>query len=184
MLAVSACGQAGAWSPGQAPHYTVTTSLMQKPGERAVACFAMPLPEPPIGCGGPPVVGLDLHTLPGFQRYRNGVESVGMMRLIGIWEAGELRLTARPQPESATDLTPTPRCDQTPADASPDTTPEGRKLMSDESLLNARGIQVLEFYVCKQALFVVVSVADKPTVDFMNVRYAPVQIAGWMRPVG
>jgi hypothetical protein len=105
------------------------------------------------------------------------------MRLVGSWDAGELTLTAPPQPASDKDSTPMPRCDQTPADGAPDTTPEGRKLMSDENLLNAKGIQLLEFYECKQALFVVVSVADKPTVDFMNGRYAPVHVAGWLRPV-
>lgn len=144
----------------------------------------MPLPDPPIGCGGPEVVGIDLQTLPGFQRYRNGVESVGTMHLIGTWEAGVLTLIQPPEGASAKDSTPTPRCAQTPADPGPDSTSEGRKLMSDEDLLKARGIQVLEFFVCQQALFIVVSVADTATVEFMNDRYAPVRVAGWLQRAG
>ena len=184
MMSCSACGYAGIAGVRQSPLYTVTTSLMQKPGQNAVACFAMPLPYPPIGCGGPEVVGVDLQTLPGFQRYRNGVVSVGTVRLVGSWRAGTLALTQPPESASPKDITPVPQCAQTSADPAPDGTPEGRKLMSDPDVLKTRGIQVLEFYVCQQALFVVVSVADNATVKFMSETYAPVKVAGWLRLAG
>jgi hypothetical protein len=77
-----------------------------------------------------------------------------------------------------------PRCAQTTADPAPDSTLEGRKLMSEEDVVKAHGVLLLEFYVCQQALLVVVAVADKATVDFMNSRYAPVKVAGWLQPVG
>ena len=58
-----ACGSAVA-HPSE--FYTVTSIVMQKPGEAPHACFTVPLPEPPIGCGGPALEGADISTMPGF----------------------------------------------------------------------------------------------------------------------
>lgn len=185
MLACAGCNSAGSNQAvqRQQPLYTVTTDLMQKPGELAVACAFAPLPLPPIGCGGPKVADIDLQSISGSERYRNGVVSVGTMRLVGTWDAGMLRLTTPPQPSSQRDRTPIPECTQNPNEPSPTTTPQGERLIGDETILIARGIQVIGFYVCQQALFVVVAVADAPTVDFMTARYAPIRLAGWLRPV-
>ncbi len=181
-FAVAACGQPLVKASSTA-RYTVTASLMQKPGEDLRACTFIPLPLPPIGCGGVSISGLDILTLPDETRYRNGVVSAGTYRLVGTWGSGQLVLTAQPSPARANDLTPMPSCSQDPYERSPTDTPQGQRLMADSQVLKDRGIEPLQFYMCRQVLFVVVAVADQPTVDFMTSRYAPASIAGWLHPV-
>ncbi len=184
-LALMACGTgrvASAVEPA-GPKYTVTSNLMQKPGQEAVVCSFTPLPEPPIGCGGPSVANLDLATMSDAHRYSDGVVEVGTYRLVGTWEGGSLHLTETPVAANPSAHTPTPGCAQTTADPSPDATPEGRKLMDEEELIQQHGIVLLEF-MCQGALFVVVAVADADTIDFMTNRYAPVKVAGWLQLLG
>ena len=182
-LALMACGPgrvAGAGHPS-GPNYTVTSNLMQKPGQDPVVCSFTPLPYPPIGCGGPSVANLDLATMADARRYSNGVVEVGTYRLVGTWKGGALHLTETPVSVSPSAHTPTPDCAQTTTDPSPDVTPEGRKLMDEEKLIEQHGIVLLESMMCQGALFVVVAVADADTIDFMTNRYAPVKVAGWLQ---
>jgi len=83
---------------GSTMRYTVTASLMQKPGEGPRACTFIPLPLPPIGCGGVSVSGLNIGALPDATRYGNGVVSAGTYRLVGTWSSGRLVLTTPPSP--------------------------------------------------------------------------------------
>ena len=55
--------------------------------------------------------------------------------------------------------------------------------MDEEQTIQQRGIIVLGFGVCQGVLFVAVAVADKDTVDFLEGRYAPVKVGGWLQPV-
>ena len=182
VLLTAACGQARAGNTQTL--YTVTTGLMQKPGDVPRACSFVPLPLPPIGCGGVPISGLDLHSLPDAQTYRNGVVSAGTHRLVGTWEAGALHLTQPPVPASPTSVTPLPSCGQTAGDTEgPDALPQGRKLMDEEQMILQHGIVMLGFGVCQGVLFVEVAVADKDTVDYLTSRYAPVKVGGWLQPL-
>src|SRR5262249_26303462 len=53
--------------------YTVTTVMMIAPGKQTlIACHLMPLPMPPIGCGGGEVRGGDAPPPPGAHRSPNG----------------------------------------------------------------------------------------------------------------
>lgn len=182
LIGVSACGQAYVnWSGGT--RYTVTTSLMQKPGEAPRACSFIPLPLPPIGCGGASVADLDLMSLPDARRYSNGVVSVGVYQLVGVWQDGELHLTEAPSTAAGSETTPQPSCAQNPVEPSPTDEPQGQKLMHDDALLKSRGIVVISFGMCRGFLFIVVAVADPATVDFMTSRYAPAKVAGWLQPL-
>lgn len=177
-LGLAACGL---MPTADTQRYTVTTSLMQKPGELPRACSGMALPLPPIGCGGADIVGVDLQTLPDARRYSNGVISAGTYRLVGTWEHGALHLVEPPAAAVQTAATPLPNCAQSGYEGSPTDVLQGQRLMADEDMLNARGIVVLQFYMCQADLFVVVAVADATIVDFMQSRYAPVKVAGWLQ---
>ncbi len=158
---------------------------MQKPGELARACSFIPLPLPPIGCGGAPITGVDIRSLPDAQVYRNGVVGAGMYRLVGTWQSGSLHLTKAPLRAPINAGTPLPNCAQNNADAEgPDALPQGRKLMDEEETIAQHGIVLLGFGMCQGILFVEVAVADKDTVDFLTSRYAPVKVGGWLQPVG
>lgn len=166
--------------------YTVTTVVMQKPGEPPHACAATPLPEPPIGCGGPDIRGLDLNTMHGVTRYRNGVLATPVLHLVGTWDGQALTLTRPPDTAPMADATPMPmeQCASSPAQVgSPGTPPSVQRVISDDSLLKAHHIQVLEFGPCGDRLFMVITVADSDSVAFLKERYGLVRIAGWLIPV-
>ncbi len=182
-LTLAACGQPFV-NAGSATRYTVTASLMQRPAEPAIVCWGMPLPDPPIGCGGPPVADLDLSTMPDAHRYRNGVVGVGTYRVVGTWRDGSLHLTEAPKPAPDNARTPLAECSQEVGERSPTDVPQGQKLIADENQLRSEGILVLELYMCHDRLFAGVAVADKHTVDLLNARYGPMQVAGWLQPVG
>jgi hypothetical protein len=176
-----ACGSAAAHPSGL---YAVTSIVMQKPGEAPRACFAVPLPEPPIGCGGPALDHTDISTMPGFTNYRNGVRASGMVRLVGTWDSQKLTLTRAPEAAAITDQTQAPNCAQDGSEPQgPGLPPMMQKVADDSSTLEAHGIQVLEMYMCKNSLFMVVPVADQPSVDFLTSRYGNVKVDGWLLPV-
>ena len=184
LVAVSCGASGGAVSGGQL--YTVTTMVMQKPGEAPHACAAAPLPYPPIGCGGPDVRGLDLATLPGVVLYVNGVRVSRTLRLVGTWDAGTLVLTRRPTAVDPARSTQIHVCQQPNGfTANGDTPPMMQRLMADTELLRSRGIMLLEFGPCDESTyFTVVPVADADTVQFLADRYGPtLRIYGWMEPV-
>jgi len=182
VFGLAACGQPIV-NAGAATRYTVTAFMMQRPAAPAIVCWGMPLPDPPIGCGGPPVADLDLSTMPDAHRYRNGVVAVGTYRLVGTWSAGSLHLTEAPTPAPASDRTRLAECSQDVNERSPTDVPQGEKLIADEDLLRSQGILVLELYMCHDRLFAGVAVADQETVDFLNARYGPIKVAGWLQPV-
>jgi len=165
------------------PLYAVTSIVMQKPGEPPHACAFMPLPYPPIGCGGPNLRGLDLITMHGATRYQNGVLATQMLHLVGTWDGHELTLTRPPHTAAMADATPMPigQCPSQPAQVAPP--PLMQKVISDEALLKAQGIQLLEFGPCGDSLFLVITVADRDSVHFLVNRYGPVQVAGWLKPL-
>ena len=94
-----------------------------------------------------------------------------------------LHLTEPPTPVAANSRTPLAACSQNPGDESPTDTAQGQKLIADTEVLKARGIVLLEFYMCRGSLFIGVAVADKGTVDFLSTRYAPAKVTGWLQPV-
>jgi len=183
LATLTACGQVA--TVGTAPPlYSVTATVMQKPGEAPHACFGTPLPYPPIGCGGPDLRGVDMLTVRGVTRYSNGVLATGALRLVGTWDGHALTLTRPPESAAATDVTRMPQCAQEPGTSSSDPIPQVMKeVMADEGLLRSHGIQLLEFYPCKNTVFLGLAVADSQSVDFLTSRYGHVEVAGWLQPV-
>ena len=183
-MAGAACSGSASQSrvaPGSSALYTVTSIVMQKPGEPPRACAFMPLPYPPIGCGGPDLHGVDLVTMHGVTRYQNGVLATSMLHLVGTWDGRALTLTRPPDTAAMADATAMPQwqCPSQPTQvASP---PLMQRVMSDEALLKARGIQLLEFGPCGDSLFMVITVADRDSVGFLTNRYGAVQVAGWLK---
>jgi hypothetical protein len=185
MTMLGACGQTAQLKNPPAL-YTVTAMVMQKPGDPPRACSFLPLPEPPIGCGGPAVRGVDLLTMPGITRYRNGVMDAGILRLVGTWDGQALSLTRSPETATVHDATPVPLlpCPTTTAQPEPGVVPpQVKQVRDDEALLKSHGIQVLEFGACGDSLVMTVVVADSATVDFLIKRYPGIQVAGWLKRV-
>jgi hypothetical protein len=86
-----------------------------------MACFAIPLSYPPIGCGGIEIHGLEMERLSGITRYNNGiVETKGLFRLVGTWDGKALMLTRQPVAASFEEATAVPRCAQPHGAAEPD----------------------------------------------------------------
>lgn len=183
MLCLAGCAHYFPAGPSAGQLYTVTTDVMQKPGHPPRACFATPLPYPPIGCGGVALNGLDMLTMPGLRRYRNGVTSTAIVRLTGTWDGGALTLTRPPEAAPPKDATQLPSCADPGRSSADPLPPEMQMVMDDEALLRANGIQVLEFGPCGDSIFIVVAVADSKTVDFLTKRYRAVEVAGWLEPV-
>jgi hypothetical protein len=168
------------------PLYTVTTTVMQNPPEVPRACSAVPLPYPPIGCGGVPLRDIDLPSLPGVTRYRNGVLATGMLRLVGTWDGEAVKLTRQPESAAMKDATPLPTCADVPGRPSTGPLPPVmQRIIADDKVLRTRGIQLLEFGPCQDFVFVVVAVPDSTTVGFLTDRYGSgkVVVAGWLQPV-
>ena len=180
LLAAGACGAPS----GPTNLYTVTSDVMQKPGELPHACAAIPLPYPPIGCGGVDIGGLDLSAVRGVTVYRNGVRATGTIRLVGSWDGRHLNLSEPPEPRVVRDATPIPLCAQRPGTSSADPMPPVMaRVKDDDALLRSNGVMVLEFGPCNGAVFFGVAVADRKTVDFLTRRYGHVEIGGWLQPV-
>jgi hypothetical protein len=185
IASLGACGQV-AHAPTPPTLYTVTTIVMQTPGDPPRACAAMPLPDPPIGCGGPALRGLDLLTMPGVTRYWNGVLSTGTLRLVGTWDGHALTLTRSPEAASTGDSTPLPLTPCTAVTVQPapgQVPPMVKQVMDDEALLKAHGIQVIQFGACGDSVTMTVVVADPATVAFLRQRYPGAQVAGWFHQV-
>src|SRR5690348_11990619 len=116
LAGIVACGSVahGAAPPSPQVLYTVTSMVMQKPGEAPRACYATPLPYPPIGCGGPDLNGIDLRSIPGVTSYQNGVLATPVLRLVGTWDGRALRLTGAPTPAAMSEVTQAAQCAQKP----------------------------------------------------------------------
>lgn len=183
LLALTSC--AGSSTPGAAPPspkslYTVTAIVMQKPGEAPHACAGVPLPYPPIGCGGPDVQGLNLAALHGVERYSNGVLAARHLRLVGRWNGHALVLTQPPELRSVKDATRLPECVQ---DGTEVVTPKMQSILADHELLKSHGIEPILLAPCRGAVFIVIPVADQESVKFLTDRYGPLNVAGWLQPI-
>jgi hypothetical protein len=184
-IALTSCGAVGG-SVTSAQQYTVTASLMQKPGNDPMACNAIPLSFPPPGCGGVAIHGLDMDSVPGVFTYSNGLRATQTtFRLVGTWDGHALTLMRGPvaAPMSAESRI-SPECQQEPGTvAGGPTPPLMQRVMDDEALLRSKGIQLLEFYACKGTVFLGLAVADPPAVAFLTNRYGYVEIGSWLQPV-
>jgi photosystem II stability/assembly factor-like uncharacterized protein len=163
--------------------YTVTTSLMSAKGGPLNACFFMPLPLPPIGCGGVEVTNVDVAAIPGTITYKNGTVGTPVVRLVGTWDGRVLRLTENPQPAPGTNTIPQ-RVTQAPPAASGKTNQQVlEEIRRDADALRKRGIILLAWGEGADGAEVTLVVADPPSVQYLYDTYGRLQIKGWLQPV-
>lgn len=169
--------------PVSGTRYTVTTSLMAAKGGPLNACFFMPLPEPPIGCGGVEVTNIDVAAIPGTTTYTNGTIGTPTVRLVGTWDGHVLRLTEPPQPTKVDGTHPQPVA-QAPPPASGQTTQQVLdELRRDASALQKRGIVLLMWGQGADGAEVTLVVADPDSVRYLYNTYGRMHISGWLQPV-
>jgi photosystem II stability/assembly factor-like uncharacterized protein len=167
------------------PRYTVTTSLMAAKGGPLNACFAMPLPATPIGCGGVEVSNVDVASVPGVVTYRNGTVWTPIVKLVGTWDGHVFRLTEQPSPAKPGDSTEAKLVPQAPPIVSKESPQQlVEHLKHDTSDLQKRGIVVFAFGAAADGVDMTVAVADDKTVQYLYDRYGRVYIKGWLQPVG
>jgi photosystem II stability/assembly factor-like uncharacterized protein len=167
------------------PRYTVTTSLMAAKGGPLNACFAMPLPLPPIGCGGVEVANVDVASIPGVVTYANGTVGTPIVKLVGTWDGHVFRLTEQPRPATPGESTEAKLVPQAPPIASKESPQQVvEHLKQDTSDLQKRGIIVFAFGAAADGVEMTVAVADDKTVQYLFDRYGRVYIKGWLQPVG
>src|SRR5713226_2654378 len=138
-------GRASYTGPVSGIRYTVTTTLMAAKGGPLNACFATPLPYPPIGCGGVEVTNVDVSIIVGATTYPNGTLATPPLRLVGAWDGHVLRLTEAPQPAKAGATEPQPVAQAPPASSAKSTLDVLQELRRDNSKLQQRGIDLLEW---------------------------------------
>lgn len=162
--------------------YTVTTMMMIAPGKHSlIACHIMPLPLPPIGCGGVEVRGIDPFQLPGTRRFPNGTVQTATFRLVGRWDGSALVLTEPPQPPQAEPMTQAASHPQ--AEATQRALAAQQRVLADWDELRRQGIQILELSTDGDSVTFLVAVADRRTIQILQQRYGPVEVTGWLQPV-
>jgi photosystem II stability/assembly factor-like uncharacterized protein len=170
--------------PVSGDRYTVVTSLMSAKGGPLNACYATPLPYPPIGCGGVEVTNVDVAAIPGVVTYKNGTVSTPAVMLVGTWDGQALHLTEQPQQTTLTGTQP-----QLIAQAPPPSTGKSVSQLMDElrrdnESLRKRGIVMLSWGQAKDGVAVTLAVADPQSVQYMYDTYGRIYIMGWLQPVG
>jgi photosystem II stability/assembly factor-like uncharacterized protein len=166
------------------PRYTVTTSLMAAKGGPLNACFAMPLPEPPIGCGGVEVANVDIASLPGAVTYQNGTVGTPAFKLVGTWNSHVFRLTEQPSPAKSGEWTqPTTVTRRAPVSSKDSPQQVMENLKRDKADLEKRGIILISFAAVGDGVDMTVAVADDKTVQYLYDHYGRVFIKGWLQAV-
>ena len=176
-------GHASYGGPVGGTRYTVTTSLMAAKGGPLNACFAMPLPLPPIGCGGVEVTNVDVAAILGTTTYPNGTLGTPVVKLVGTWDGRVLRLSEPPQATKVSGTEPQPVAQAPPASSAKSTKEVLQEITRDESKLQQRGIVLLEWGEGADGADVTLAVADPGSVQYLYDTYGRLYISGWLQPV-
>jgi photosystem II stability/assembly factor-like uncharacterized protein len=164
--------------------YTVVTSLMSAKGGPLNACYGMPLPAIPIGCGGVEVTNVDVQAIPGVVTYKNGTVGTPAVMLVGTWDGRALHLTEQPRQTTLNGTQP-----QLIVQPPPPSTgkPVGQvldELRRDSEDLRKRGIVMLSWGQAKDGVEVTLAVADPKSVQYLYDTYGRMRILGWLQPIG
>jgi photosystem II stability/assembly factor-like uncharacterized protein len=144
----------------------------------------MPLPEPPIGCGGVEVANVDVASVPGVVTYRNGTVGTPIVKLTGAWDGHVVRLTEQPRPATPGESTEAKLVPQAPPIVSKESPQQVvEHLKQDTSDLQKRGIIVFAFGAAADGVDMTVAVADDKTVQYLYDHYGRVYIKGWLQPL-
>jgi hypothetical protein len=182
LVSTGDCGAALRRQPSDL--YTVTTIMMSAPGKQTlIACQAMPLPFPPIGCGGVEVRGVDAFQLPGTRRYSNGTVQTAIFRLVGRWDGSALILTEPPQAAQQESGAPSHEALHPAAEPTQRALAAQQRVLADSDDLRRLGIQIMELGIDGDRLTFLVPVADQHTIQTLQQRYGPVEVTSWLQRV-
>jgi hypothetical protein len=170
--------------PSGTIRYTVTTYLLSVKGGPVYGCWSVLTSDPPAGCGGFLVRGVDIRQVPGSTIYGNGTVSVAMAKLVGIWENVGLTLTEAPKPTKAFEATPFGLPCNGAGTMSEPRAQAVKTSIDFDTTLSEHGIQVLDAQLCGHTVRVVLALADRSAVDYITQRYGQLEISGWLQPVG
>jgi hypothetical protein len=144
-----------------------------------LACRVILSSDPPQGCSGVPVVGSDLDRLRGVELSGGVWWTTSPFLLVGTWDGHVLTLTRPPLPSRSAEPEPSP-----PAGCDPKGTPATTALAKRIEREGPR-INLLELQPCGRRVWVLVAVADEPTVIYIRQLFGPqVLVSGWLQRLG
>jgi hypothetical protein len=142
-----------------------------------MACLVMLTSFPPAGCSGVRVAGSLTHVSRTVRFGAMGWQTPPV-RLVGTWNGQRLRLTRAPAPAATT--RPEPALS---AACHVRTAPAGAALARRITGARRRRIDSLEVVPCGGTVWVLVAVADRPTIAFIHEHFGrTVVVSGWLRP--
>jgi hypothetical protein len=161
------------------PRYTVVAPVLYRTTiGRPMACLAMLTSLPPAGCSGVPVEGYDFTRVAGLVRFGAMGWQTPQLRLVGTWNGHALTLTRTPVPVT------THRPEPSPLAACHDPTSSQASALARRITRAHVRIHMLELSPCGDTVWVLVAIADRPTISFIHGHFgSSVKIAGWLRPV-
>lgn len=161
--------------------YAVDAPLLSVEHGEFMACEVIATSLPPAGCTGVPVSGdVGLGRLPRLVTYGNGTVQTGPVHLVGRWDGHALQLTQPPTPAART--TPIGDADCPPPTAQGVAAYE--RVQQDLGALRARRIDVLLLGACGGDAEIQLAVAEGSTVAYLEARYGPALVRGWLTPWG
>jgi hypothetical protein len=156
--------------------YAAVAPLLRIRGRMVtLACEVILTSLPAAGCSGVPVTGVDIRPIPEVSHI-GGTWETRPLRLTGTWDGHSLHVTAPPAP-SSTSPAPSPpmRC-RVPSTSF-------ASALANRIGAHHAGLPVLETSACGSTAWVLVAVADAPTVSAIHHRFgARVIVSGWLRP--
>jgi hypothetical protein len=159
--------------------YTIVALVLYRTTMKTpMACLAILTSLPPAGCSGVPVTGYDFTRLAGLVRFGPMGWETPQLRLVGTWNGHALTLPRTPVPVTTHRPEPSP-----PAACHDHTTSDASALARRITRAHVR-IHMLELNPCGNSVWLLVAVADQPTVSHVRGHFGGrVIVNGWLRPV-
>jgi hypothetical protein len=144
---------------------------------RPMACLNVLLSLPPAGCGGVPVRGYDFERSDGLVRFGAMGWQTPPLHIVGTWDGRALAVTSVAAASRSAEAQP----DAPKACDGSRTTPSSRRLAAAITR-DHRRLHLLALQPCRTTVWVLVAVADRPTVSIIRRQFgARVMISGWLR---
>jgi len=164
--------------------YEVIAPLLAEPRGRVYACYSIAESDPFGACSGVVVRGVDIRRVPSVHHDASGSMWTPSVRLAGTWDGQALTVTKPVRPATPVRTSWLPPCNATVDSATdPGVLAVEERIARDSPALKQRGVLVLSITRCGNRVDIVVAVADPPTVSYVDRRYGPVNIVGWLQPL-
>jgi hypothetical protein len=161
--------------------YTVTATLFADKIGLVQICGSLVLTLPAQCAGGIDLRGIDIRTIPGWQRQRDGTAIASSVKVVGTWDGHAITATRPPQVVDPKSVLWRPEyCDQTGVGG---TDPVQDRLNKDFQILKSRGIYIMSNMPCVDGVQVMVAIADPATVTYLTTTYGVRHVVGWFQPV-